>query len=212
VKDVRDGFARNYLLPRNLAVPATKSAMQRAESLSKKEEKRQAGLDAEAQRIVEKLEGQQIVIRARVGDQGRLYGSVTANDIAHRLDELLGEPIDRRRIMLNAPLREVGSRQILLRLTRNVSANVEVIIEEDETSTRGRRSSAPAGGSIIMAPRRGRGRAEEEQAVDEAALDQADQDIDEVEAVTDAIEAEDEAEVEVENEDESEDEDEDEDA
>ena len=156
VKDVRDGFARNYLMPRNLAVPATKAALQRAEALSKVEEKRQAGLDAEAQKIVEKLEGKQILIRARVGEQGRLYGSVTTADIANRLDELLGEPIDRRRILLHTPLREVGTRQIPLRLTRNVTTSVEVVIEADESSTRGRRSTAPAGGSIIMAPRRGR--------------------------------------------------------
>ena len=156
VKEVKDGFARNYLLPRNLAVPATKAALQRADALAKREDKRQAGLDAEAQKIVEKLEGRQILIRARVGEQGRLYGSVTAADIAGYLDEILGEPIDRRRIILNAPLREVGTRQIPLRLTRNVSTNVEVVIEADESSSRGRRSNAPAGGSIIMAARRGR--------------------------------------------------------
>ncbi|MGH2586278.1 MAG: 50S ribosomal protein L9, partial [Dehalococcoidia bacterium] len=74
VKDVRDGFARNYLLPRRLALPATKSTLQRADALSKREDKRQSGLDSEAQRIVEKLEGVQILIRARVGEQGRLYG------------------------------------------------------------------------------------------------------------------------------------------
>lgn len=168
VKDVRDGFARNYLLPRKLAIPATKSAMQRAEALAKKEEKRQAALDTEAQRIVEKLEGQQIVIRARVGDQGRLYGSVTANDIAHKLDEILGEPIDRRRIALATPLREVGTHQVVLRLTRNVSATIDVVIEADESSTRGRRSNAPAGGSIIMSPRRGRAARQEELAAEEA--------------------------------------------
>ncbi|MGD9889748.1 MAG: 50S ribosomal protein L9 [Dehalococcoidia bacterium] len=161
VKDVRDGFARNYLLPRNLAVPATKASLQRAEALSKREDKRQAHLDAEAQKIVDKLEGKQILIRARVGEQGRLYGSVTASDIAGYLDELIGEPIDRRRIMLNMPLREVGTRQVALRLTRNIATNVEVVIEADETSSRGRRSTAPAGGSIIMAPRRGRAAQEE---------------------------------------------------
>jgi large subunit ribosomal protein L9 len=168
VKEVRDGFARNYLLPRKLAIPATKAALQRADSLAKKEEKRQAHLDSDAQRIVDKLQDKQIVIRARVGEQGRLYGSVTATDIAERLDELLGEPIDRRRIVLHTPLREVGTRQIPLRLTRNVQTSVEVIIEADETSSRGRRSTAPAGGSIIMAPRRGRAAQEELEAEIEA--------------------------------------------
>jgi hypothetical protein len=59
------------------------------------------------------------------------------------------------------PLREVGTRLVALRLTRNISTNVEVVIEADETSSRGRRSTAPAGGSIIMAPRRGRAAQEE---------------------------------------------------
>lgn len=158
VKDVKDGFARNFLLPRKLALPATKATMQKAESLSKKEEKRQAGLDREAQAIVEKLDGKQILIRARVGEQGRLYGSVTSADIATHLDELLGEPIDRRRIMMAMPIREIGSRAIPLRLTRNVTASVEVVIEADESSSRGRRSTAPAGGSEIMSPTRERPR------------------------------------------------------
>lgn len=178
VKDVRDGFARNYLLPRKLAVPANKATMQRAESLSKREDKRQSSLDAEAQKIVDKLEGKQILIRARVGEQGRLYGSVTASDIAGYLDEIIGEPIDRRRIMLSTPLREVGSRQIALRLTRNVSTNVEVVIEADETSSRGRRSTAPAGGSIIMAPRRGRAAQEDLEAeLTEGEVEAADEEL-----------------------------------
>jgi large subunit ribosomal protein L9 len=168
VKDVKDGFARNYLLPRKLAEPATKAALQRAEALAKREEKRQAQLDNQAQQITDKLEGQQIVIRARAGEQGRLYGSVTTADIAVRLDELLGEPIDRRRILLGQPLRDVGTHRITLRLTRNVSTQVEVVIEADETTTRGRRSTAPAGGSIIMVPRRERrGEVEAEEQRDE---------------------------------------------
>jgi large subunit ribosomal protein L9 len=205
VKDVRDGFARNYLLPRKLAVPATKASLQRAESLSKREEKRQASLDAEAQRIVEKLEGKQILIRARVGEQGRLYGSVTAADIAGYLDEILGEPIDRRRIMLSTPLREVGTRQVALRLTRNVSTNVEVVIEADETSSRGRRSTAPAGGSIIMAPRRGRA-AQEELETELVEAEAGDEEMAEEEATVTAEEQDDTSETDEADEDEYEDE------
>ena len=192
VKEVRDGFARNFLLPRNLAVPATKSALQRAEALSKKEEKRQSQLDGEAQRIVDKLEGQQILIRARVGEQGRLYGSVTSADLANRLDELLGEPIDRRRIVMPVPIREVGTRLVPLRLTRNITTTVEVVIEADDTSSRGRRSTAPAGGSIIMAPRqeRRRPRDEDDELDDQFDRIDAGDDLEatEPEAVTDATE------------------------
>jgi large subunit ribosomal protein L9 len=136
VKDVKDGFARNYLLPRGLAIPATKDALQRAQALSKREDKRQAGLDAEARRLLEKLEGQKVTLRARVGDQGRLYGSVTAADIAGKLEEILGGEFDRRRILLQEPIREVGVRMVPLRLTRNVSHQLEVEIEAEETGRR----------------------------------------------------------------------------
>lgn len=136
VKDVRDGFARNYLLPRGLAIPATKDALRRAEALSKKEEKRQAALDNEARRLVDRLEGQKVVLRARVGDQGRLYGSVGAADIAAKLEELLGGEFDRRRVLLQEPIREIGLRLVPLRLTRNVIHQVEVEVEAEDTGRR----------------------------------------------------------------------------
>ncbi len=126
VKDVRDGFARNYLLPRNLAVPATKAALQRAEALSKSEEKRQAGLDAEAQKIVEKLEGKQILIRARVGEQGRLYGSVTTADIADAVTAQTGINLDKRSLHLAEPIRTVGTHQVQVKLHADVQFPVTV--------------------------------------------------------------------------------------
>lgn len=138
VKEVKNGFARNYLLPRGLAVPATKDALIRAELLSKKEEKRQEGLDTEARRLTDRLEGQSVTISARAGDQGRLYGSVTAADIAAKLNEILGEEFDRRRILLQQPIREVGERTVNLRLTRNVSFALPVKVEADEQSSRRR--------------------------------------------------------------------------
>lgn len=150
VKEVKNGFARNYLLPRGLAVPATKEALQRAEALAKKEEKRQTGLDAEARRLVERLEGQKVTIRARVGDQGRLYGSVTAADIAAKLQELLGEEFDRRRILLHVPIREAGTRMVTLRLTRNVSHQLEVEVEPEDSSRR--RAAAAAAAAAAPPP------------------------------------------------------------
>lgn len=138
VKEVKNGFARNFLLPRGLAVPATKEALIRAELLSKKEEKRQEGLDTEARKLTERLEGHTVTIAARAGDQGRLYGSVTAADIATKLHELLGEEFDRRRILLQQPIREVGDRTVNLRLTRNVTFPLPVKVEADEASSRRR--------------------------------------------------------------------------
>ncbi|MER3421015.1 MAG: 50S ribosomal protein L9 [Chloroflexota bacterium] len=133
VKEVKDGFARNYLLPRGLAVPATKDALERAQALAKREERRQAALDAEARRIVEQLTGHTVTIAARVGEQGRLYGSVTAADIAGKLSELLGSEFDRRRIHLPQPIRELGTRMVTLRLSRNVSFELPVTVVAEES-------------------------------------------------------------------------------
>ena len=149
VKEVKNGFARNYLLPRGLAIPATKDALQRAEALAKKEEKRQAGLDAEARALLERLEGQKVTIRARVGEQGRLYGSVTAADIAGKLEEILGNEFDRRRVLLAEPIREAGSRLVTLRLSRNVSHPIEVEVEPEES---GRRRAAAVPAAVEQAP------------------------------------------------------------
>ncbi len=143
VKDVKNGFARNYLLPRGLAVPATAEALRRAEIVSKQEEKRQATLDDEARRFIDRLEGRPVVIRARAGDQGRLYGSVTAADIAAGIEALVGEEFDRRRILLQEPIRQVGARTVTLRLTRNISHALPVEVEPEDAGRR-RAAQAPA--------------------------------------------------------------------
>jgi large subunit ribosomal protein L9 len=132
VKVVRNGFARNYLLPRNLASPATTNAIQHATALAKVEERRQAGLDADAQKQLERFVGTKITVRARVGEQGRLYGSVTAGDIAEEISRLIGGEFDRRKIELPEPLRETGEYQVAIRMTRNVHGAVEVAVVPEE--------------------------------------------------------------------------------
>ncbi len=120
VKVVADGFARNFLLPRGLAVPATKPALERAEALSRREEKRQAKLDEGASGVRARLEGIVLSFEERVGEQGRLYGSVTVSNIAERLSETLREDFDRHKVLLSEPLRTLGRHDVRLRLSRNV--------------------------------------------------------------------------------------------
>ncbi len=126
VKDVANGFARNYLLPRGLAVPAGRSALERAESLAKKEERRQSKLDQEATISKEKLDGAVLTFAERVGEQGRLFGSVTVSHIAARIGELTGGDFDRHKVLLPESLRELGRHEVRLRLSRNVDATVVV--------------------------------------------------------------------------------------
>jgi large subunit ribosomal protein L9 len=132
VKAVKNGFARNYLLPRNLASPATPDAIQHASALAKVEEKRQAALDSDAQKQLDKLTDAAITVKARVGEQGRLYGSITAGDIADELSKLIGEEFDRRKIELAEPIREIGEYHVSIRMTRNVHGAVDLTVVAEE--------------------------------------------------------------------------------
>jgi len=149
IKEVADGFARNFLLPRRLAAPATPDAVKRAEALAAAEARRQAELDGEARTLAEKLAAP-IVITVRAGEQGRLYGSVTAADIAEEASKLAGQEVDRHLLVLEEPIKEVGTHEISLRLTQNVEATltvevvsegVPVAVEEKEEAPKARRKT-----------------------------------------------------------------------
>lgn len=132
VKDVARGYARNYLLPRGLAAPATPDVLKRADELRAVEEERQRAQDEHAQELVGKLESEPLVMAVRVGEQGRLYGSVTNVDIAEKAGEILGEELDRRRILLPEAIRNVGVYAVGIRLSRNVQPEVQVVVVDAE--------------------------------------------------------------------------------
>lgn len=131
VKNVADGYARNYLLPRKLAAAATTSTLQQAESkaraIAKEDEKR----DAAAQLIVDKFGDAPIVIKAKVGEEGRLFGSVTASDIAEVLNGKAGSSLEHRQVQLDAPIKQVGSYEVPVSLTRNVKATVTIEVASE---------------------------------------------------------------------------------
>ncbi len=130
VKNVADGFARNYLLPRKLAAPATDHYITIAQARAEKEAHRQVRLDEEAlEHLVPKMEGQSVTIEVRVGDQGKLFGSVTARDIAEALQEATGVELEHRQVDLRQPIREIGSHEVTVKLTRNVPVQVAVNVE-----------------------------------------------------------------------------------
>ena len=134
VKEVKNGFARNFLLPRGLAAPAKEPYLARAQAGAVREAVKQQALDKNASIIAEKLEGQKISMIARVGEQGKLYGSITSIHIAEEVAKLLGEgaEFDHRKVLLPEAIKEVGVQPVRLRLTRNVEAAIEVeVISED---------------------------------------------------------------------------------
>lgn len=132
VKEVKRGYARNFLLPRGLAVPATKDNLERGERLARADAIRQEKLDGVASVIAEKIDGAELSFTARVGEQGRLYGSITAAAIAERLGELADDSVDHRQVLLGQAIRTVGAQEVRVRLTRNVSATVTVTVAAEQ--------------------------------------------------------------------------------
>jgi len=130
VKEVAGGYARNYLVPRHLAVPASKGnlkilELQRATIEHKQEQRR-----AEARSLAERLENLPLQFDVRVGEQGRLYGSITAQDIAERLKNEAGIELDRRSIELKEPLRSLGEFDVPVRVAHAVTAHLKVTLRD----------------------------------------------------------------------------------
>lgn len=134
VKEVKNGFARNFLLPRGLAGSTTKDNLQRAQSLAQKEVRRQEKLDGNARTVAERLAGYTVTLEARVGESGRLFGSITNRDIAEKLNAATQIEIDPHIVLLPEPIREIGAREVTIKFTRNVSVDVTVDVQPDEES------------------------------------------------------------------------------
>ncbi|MFQ5343034.1 MAG: 50S ribosomal protein L9 [Anaerolineae bacterium] len=130
--EVADGYARNYLLPQRIAVVATEGALKQVNNLKRQEARRRDEVrgDAVAQR--EMLEGLSLAFTAKVGETGRLYGSITSSDIAERIEEITGQEVDRRKILLDNPLRQIGAFEIPIRLLPEVTAQLKVVVEPEE--------------------------------------------------------------------------------
>jgi large subunit ribosomal protein L9 len=132
VKDVADGYARNFLIPRRLAAPATPGALKNVEAQRASAAKRQAQLEAEARALSSRLNNTTLTLKARVGGQDRLYGSITAADIAAALGNEFGTPFDRRKLVLDEPIRELGTHTVPVHLARDVTASLTVRVEPEE--------------------------------------------------------------------------------
>ena len=131
VKEVANGYARNYLIPRGLAKPATPAALAEARQRQEAEARREARLEAEAAQLEQQINQTQLTFRVRVGEQGRLYGSITAADIAEQLARQLGREIDKRRVELAEPIRQLGRYQVPVRLAHQHVGKATVVVEAE---------------------------------------------------------------------------------
>ncbi len=131
VVSVKAGYGRNYLLPQGMAMIASPGNLKSFELERKKLEEKMASMRTDAQSVCDKLENLDIVIKMRVGENDKLYGSVTSTLIQETL-AALGVDVDRRRILLDAPIRVLGEHEVRVRLFAGVIANVVVKVQSEE--------------------------------------------------------------------------------
>ena len=128
VVDVAQGYAENYLFPKKLAVAATKGNLKQLEERRNNIEKREAVRIADANTLKETLEGKSVVVDAKVGDEGVLFGSVTSAMIADAVKAQLGVELDRKRIELGKPIKMAGSHEVAVSLYREIRATLTVLV------------------------------------------------------------------------------------
>lgn len=131
VVEVAPGYARNYLLPKKLALAASKGAIRQAETMRRARQERENRERDAAEALAAKIGALKLTIAARAGEEGHLFGSVTTSHIADELQRALGEEIDRRKIHLPEPVRSLGVHEFTMQVRLDVVArgSIEVIAE-----------------------------------------------------------------------------------
>ena len=126
VVEVADGYGNNYLMPRNLAMKASNGALKDAEAMRQSRVKREAKTLGEAQELKGKLEAKAVSIPAKAGEDGTLYGSVGNSSVADAIKEQLGITVDRRRVPMEKPFKELGTHEVEVRIHPEVTATIRV--------------------------------------------------------------------------------------
>jgi large subunit ribosomal protein L9 len=133
IKTVADGYARNFLIPRGMAVLATEGMVQQAKLRSKTEEKRRRQAEEDAASLAEVLWQLTLTFKAKAGEKGRLYGSITSSDIVEALERETGRTFDKRKLQLEgAAIRELGVHRVPIKLMTNLAPEITVVVEREE--------------------------------------------------------------------------------
>ena len=130
IVNVSDGYARNFLLPRKLAKPASEGAVKEADIIQKAGERKRARAKGAAEDLARQIEAAHLSFTARAGETGKLYGSITTADIAESLSKEIGQEVDRRKIV-SEPIRQLGEHIVELHVMTGVTAKVKVIVEPE---------------------------------------------------------------------------------
>jgi large subunit ribosomal protein L9 len=151
IKDVKPGFARNYLLPRKLAMPATPAVVKSAEQRAHREARIEEARDTDARAVATRLDGAAYTIQAKAGSSGKLFGSVGTGDIAAKVAETIGMEFERQNVLFAEPIKELGDYTVQVKLTRNVSAGVTVSVVGEDGTTAADLKTKAGGGSQASA-------------------------------------------------------------
>jgi large subunit ribosomal protein L9 len=131
IVEVKDGYARNYLLPRGLAIPASRGAVKHAERLREAHHSRVEKTRVEAETLAADLAKTRLRVASKAGEDGKLFGSVTAQDLADELSRATGQPIDRKRIHLDEPIRSLGTHEVDVHLHPDIDTKVTVEVVQE---------------------------------------------------------------------------------
>ena len=132
IKEVADGYGRNFLIPRNLALLASPSVISMAKTQRRIEEQKQDADMAKLVEMAEQIEGKEVNLQARIGSKERLYGAITASDIASELESTTGIVVDKRKIELDEPIRQIGTYDVPIRLAKDIIPKIKVTVKEKE--------------------------------------------------------------------------------
>ncbi len=136
IKEVSKGYARNFLLPRGLALLATPTVIKQVESRLEREKLEESIDRDKLVELAQQIEGKEIRFQARMGTGERLFGSITAADVAEKLSEVIGSVIDKKKIDIEKSLRKTGSHEVAVKLASDLNPQITVVIEEEkETGT-----------------------------------------------------------------------------
>jgi large subunit ribosomal protein L9 len=131
IKEVSDGYARNYLIPKKLAKVANEKNLKWLEKQKEKEEKKAEEELKKIQEAASAIDGQEIIIQVKVGEDGQLYESITAQKIYEKLKEL-GFEIKRKQILLEEPIKELGEFPVKIKFPHNLEAEIKLIVVEEK--------------------------------------------------------------------------------
>jgi large subunit ribosomal protein L9 len=132
IKEVSKGYARNFLLPRGLALLATPTVIKQVESRLEKEKIDESIDRDKLVELAQQIEGREIRFKARLGVGERLFGSITAADVAEELSRAIGSPVDKKKIDIEKSLRKTGSYEVGVKLASDINPQITVVIEEEK--------------------------------------------------------------------------------